>query len=165
MPTKSRLIAELDSLIAEGEALLATQFTNHGGPHLQIMNPTTYVDLQRHSRWLACSRNLLRMLGKKGQIWAGNFDSNENSLVEAQCRLGTLEGIRAAVEKDLLVDVENLIIADAFADLLAQSNYLLENNYFVAAGVLGRAVLEEHLRKWCERSGCAQPVQVVVVLR
>ena len=40
--------------------------------------------------------------------------------------------------------------AEAFESLLEQADYLLSEGYFLAAGVLGRAVLEEHLRKWCD---------------
>jgi hypothetical protein len=46
-------------------------------------------------------------------------------------------------------------MAEAFSDLLEQADHLLEKNHFLAAGVLGRAVLEEHLRKWCQHVGCA----------
>jgi hypothetical protein len=46
-------------------------------------------------------------------------------------------------------------MAEAFDDLLEQAEHLLSEGYFLAAGVLGRAVLEEHLRKWFHHAGCA----------
>jgi hypothetical protein len=68
--------------------------------------------------------------------------------------LGTLEGIRDTIKQGLLVTVQNLVFAEAFADLLGQAQYLLTANYFLAAGVLGRAVLEEYLRRWCRNANC-----------
>jgi hypothetical protein len=58
------------------------------------------------------------------------------------------------VARGLLVAVEDLVRAEAFESLLEQADYLLASGYALAAGVLGRAVLEEHLRKWCEVKGC-----------
>ena len=68
--------------------------------------------------------------------------------------LGTLEGILNSISKGMLITVEDLIIAEAFDDILEQGEYLFQQGYLLAAGVLGRAVLEEHLRKWCGRTGC-----------
>jgi hypothetical protein len=69
-------------------------------------------------------------------------------------QIGTLYALKHAIENDWLTSVENLVVAEAFTDLLEQADYLLEKSFHVAAGTLGRAVLEEHLRKWCGRSGC-----------
>jgi len=44
--------------------------------------------------------------------------------------------------------------ADAFGSLLEQANELFDKKFTLAAGVLGRAVLEEHLRKLCDRHEC-----------
>ncbi len=68
--------------------------------------------------------------------------------------LGRLRGLRDAIRHDLLIRVEDLVSADAFASLLEQADELLSKDYVLAAGVLGRAVLEEHLRKLCERHDC-----------
>ncbi len=37
---------------------------------------------------------------------------------------------------------------------MEQAEHLLDKGYSLAASVLGRAVLEEHLRKLCDRHGC-----------
>ena len=62
--------------------------------------------------------------------------------------------LHQAMVDDLLFKVEDLVLAEAFSDLLEQADHLLASGYFLAAGVLGRAVLEEHLRKWCARKAC-----------
>ena len=68
--------------------------------------------------------------------------------------LGTLEAISDSIQGGLLVSVENLVLAEAFDSLVSQADYLLAEGYVLASGVLGRAVLEEHLRKWCELKSC-----------
>jgi len=54
----------------------------------------------------------------------------------------------------LLVPLGSLLRAEVFSDLLEQAEHLLDEGYFLPAGVLGRAVLEEHLRAWCDRAPC-----------
>jgi hypothetical protein len=71
---------------------------------------------------------------------------------------GTLEGVKHAVENDLLVTVEDLVFAEAFSDLLEQADHLLTGRFWLAAAILGRAVLEEHLRKWCDKEGCTPSI-------
>ena len=69
-------------------------------------------------------------------------------------KVGTLKGIKDVIEADLLISVEELIHAEFFDDLLSQAEYLVTQSYFIAAGVLGRCVLEEFLRKWCDKAKC-----------
>jgi hypothetical protein len=146
--TKRRLLDLLDSLIAEARAVAATRFEPHP-PSI-----AAYVDLQSFARWRAGCVGLMRILGRHAAPWQDVFTEAENTLGRATEMLGTLEGIKAAVENDLLVTVEELVFAEAFADLLEQAEYLSDSAYFLAAGVLARAVLEEHLRKLCDGAAC-----------
>lgn len=68
--------------------------------------------------------------------------------------MGSLESLKHAIQNDLLTRVEDLVSADAFGSLLEQADELISKGFVVAAGVLGRAVLEEHLRKLCNHHGC-----------
>lgn len=116
---------------------------------------------------------LIRMLGTEGAKWADAFEmsgdaqedpyeawsENEyqrNRNVQFVTRMvGTLQGIGQAMQRGLLNRIENAVLAEAEDDLLEQAKELLDKSYFIAAGVLGRAVLEGHLRKWCEREQCS----------
>ena len=82
------------------------------------------------------------------------FQKDDGHLLHAKKMMGTLMAIKEAIEQDFLITVEELVMSEAFVDLLEQAEYLLSGNYFLAAGVLGRAVLEERLRKWCDAVGC-----------
>lgn len=141
----------VDSLIGEGEKLAST------GQRRQTSSftSTIFVDGQSYSKWVAGCRNLMRILGESGSAWNRVFDDRDDlKLADTKRKLGTLQAIKEAVEQDLLITIQELVMAEAFSDLLAQADYLLSEGYFLAAGVLGRAVLEEHLRNCCGNAGC-----------
>jgi hypothetical protein len=50
-----------------------------------------------------------------------------------------------------------LVHADLFADFLDMAEHLLEESYKDAAAVIAGGVLEEHLRKLCEKHGIVLP--------
>lgn len=69
--------------------------------------------------------------------------------------VGAIGGLKESLRMGLLNRAESIILADAFEDWLEQAKHLFERDYVLGAGVIGRAVLESHLRKWCERAGCS----------
>jgi hypothetical protein len=52
-----------------------------------------------------------------------------------------------------LQSISELIHADIFADFLEMADYLLEQGYKDPAAVITGSVLEEHLRKLCDKNG------------
>ena len=151
------LIATVDRLIGEGKQVLTTVF-DAGDPRLDYIGGRPRgVDLQSFAKWQAGCQNLVRMLGAAADPWAVNFTGKVNQPGAAKRMVGTLEAIREAITHGLLVRVEDLIRAETFDSLLEQADYLLSEGYFLAAAVLGRAVMEEHLRGWCDLKGCTPP--------
>ncbi|MCK9202326.1 MAG: hypothetical protein M0P42_14435 [Gallionella sp.] len=73
---------------------------------------------------------------------------------EVQGPLAALETVKFAIDNGLLDSYRNLVIAEAFADLYEQGQYLFGQGYFLAAGVIFRAVLEERLRELCLAADC-----------
>ena len=151
----NRLLTALDDLIREGDALLP----------IDVRSDETINKFMRgFYKWHAGCLNLMRMLATHGAPWARGMQSLVANESDVRNGLGTLEGIRDAVAKDLLLTVEDLVLAEAFSDLLEQADYLLSSSFVIPACVLARAVLEEHLRKWCDRAGCtptkARPTMV-----
>lgn len=127
-----------------------------GSPHLSyVAGRPQAVELQRFAKWQAGCSNLVRLLGSVGEQWRDDLLHKRNDPGSTKRTLGTLEAIREAVEHGLLVTVEELVRAEAFDSLLDQAAYLESEGYFLAAGVIGRAVLEEHLRKLCEAKSCS----------
>jgi hypothetical protein len=139
----------LADLIEEGKDVLSTvQPKHHRLVHAN-------VDHYRFFRWDAKCRNLVSVLGKHAEPWRPLLlRDKRHVLPAAEKLLATLQAIEDTLQAGLLVHVEDLIRADAFADLLERADYLLSESYHVSAGALGRAVLEEHLRNWCDRAGC-----------
>ena len=56
-----------------------------------------------------------------------------------------------SAREGLLLEIEDIVLADAFANLHEQGVYLLGQGYCLAAGVIFRAVLEERLRRLCDQ--------------
>ena len=71
--------------------------------------------------------------------------------------VSVLPGLVRALRADLLAGdlqtIQELVHAELFADFLQMAEHLLEQGFKDAAAVLVGGVLEEHLRKLCERVG------------
>jgi hypothetical protein len=145
------VLQHVQDLIREGEAVLATESVTTG------LAPARYVELGSFATWLGGCSTLHHMLGA-GNPWAKTLgELHETPCYSANARRiqGTLKAIEKAVQHGHIVRVEDLARADVLGDLLEQAEHLREKSYHLAAGVLCRASLEEHLRAWCIRVGCA----------
>jgi len=142
----------VEALIEEGEDVLGTKWQPSGR---WVSGPPTYVDLEAFKKWRASCRLLVSLMGDFGTPWQDIFMPDvPNGLANASTTLGTLKAIKEALSNGYLVRFEELVLAEAFSDLTEQAEYLFEQGYFLAAGVILRAILEERLRKLCERTGC-----------
>jgi hypothetical protein len=103
--------------------------------------------LAEFSTWRARCKLLVSLLGRIGKPWAEELTADwPNKLEHAIKTQGTLQAIRRAVADGVLFELRELVLADAFANLVEQADHLLDQGFFLAAGVLLRAVLEERLR-------------------
>lgn len=145
--SKQRVLKEIDRLIKEGDAVLRTRRAGH---------MRDVVENKLFSKWLHGCRNMLRLLGEVADAWSEEFQhpASQCYFRRAERMAGALESIQDGTKNGLLLSVEELVLADAFDSLLEQAEYLQREGFFLAAGVLGRAVLEEHLRKWAEHAEC-----------
>jgi len=66
---------------------------------------------------------------------------------------GALKALRRDISAGYLVSVQELIHANVFADFLEMAEHLLNEGYKDPAAVLIGGVLEEHLRKLCDKNG------------
>jgi len=76
-------------------------------------------------------------------------EENRYSLPEA---IATLKALRIDYEQGHLAKVHELIHSDLFSDFLEQAEYLLEETWKDPAAVIAGGVLEEHLRKLCQKN-------------
>lgn len=147
---KARLSAQIQKLLDEGHAVLATKVKKD----YQFMSEE-WVDVPALNKWTIGCRSLVLKIGEPARAWIEEFSKPQHESYAAAANFfGKLQALKEAIDDDLLTRVEDLITADAFGSLLEQSNELFDKKFTLAAGVLGRAVLEEHLRKLCDRHQC-----------
>jgi hypothetical protein len=72
-------------------------------------------------------------------------------------RIKILAGVLSALRKEYIAGrlqtIQELIHSDLFADFLEMADYLLTETYKDPAAVIAGGVLEEHLRKLCDKHG------------
>lgn len=138
--TKEKLLAYAKSTLSQSE---------HAN---RFFGTTGYATMA--SAVLANVTHLLHLLGKHGEHWKPLVASANGYHLT-----GVLHSVIQAIQGDMLITVEDLVVAEIHSDLLEQAEYLLGQGYYLAAGVIGRAVLEEHLRKWCQHANCVPPIK------
>lgn len=148
---KELLIREVQRLIAGGQKVVGTKFDAGMRGVTYLGGRPTAVSLQAFSRWQAGCKNFMRLLGDCAETWKKTFEG-VNTIVNATRMLGTLEAIEHSISEGLLLNVEDMVRAESFNNLLDQADFLHQQGFFLAAGVLARAVLEEHLRAWAGNS-------------
>jgi flagellar biosynthesis chaperone FliJ len=146
---------EIDSLVGLGEKIV--QQASRAGGGLEGN------DLVNVSSWVTRLGQLIRKLyGESSQ----HFD-NYNAAISIDHfynihsgwygHISQVQGIALTVkhdiENDLLVSIKGLLQADLFADFLEIGEHLLEEGYKDAAAVTIGAVLEDGLRKLCNKNG------------
>jgi hypothetical protein len=151
MNAQEKIGSLLNALISEGSGVLKTKW-HPAGDYLD--GPPAYVDLAAFAKWRARCKLLASLLGRSGKCWEVELTSAwENSIEAAIQTQGTLEAIQSVAADGLLLELQDLILADAFSNLVEQAEYLLCQGYFLASGVLLRAVLEERLRRLADSEG------------
>jgi hypothetical protein len=81
---------------------------------------------------------------------AESKESSMNSYYFAHC-FGVVEAAQRDFEAGVLFDIRALISAELLGDFTEQAETLLSTNYYVPAASLSGAVLEDILRKLCEK--------------
>lgn len=147
----TKLSSYIKSLIEEGDAVAATKFSRQ----INSFQSRDYVDLELFSKWKGNCNLLTVKLGSACEPWKSVLEQEvPNYLVHVVTILGTVKSIQEAVAGDHLASYRDLVVAEAFANLLEQAEHLLSMGYWLAAGILGRAVLEEELREYASSANC-----------
>lgn len=149
-PVKDFVLPIIEEMIQEGEKLKTTKFTTG------VIGAPAFVELQGFGKFIGRLNSLAFILGELGQPWKGELtkDHGRNAHSTLVRLIGLLEAIKNDIDNDHLIRAESIIRAETLTDLFEQAEYLLEQGYYLAAGVLARAVIEQHLRKRCDELGC-----------
>ena len=145
---KETVLEFVQQLIEEGNRLLESKFR---------VAPSSFatgefVPVQPYAKWGGSCRLLVKQLGSFSEPWESVLTEVEalNSTAKVEVMLGALESIEENVQKGRLEDFEEIVFAEAYANLIDQGGNLIKKKHFSAAAVLFRAVLEERLRRLCE---------------
>lgn len=154
MRNNEKIVYLLEKLIRDGEDLCNNPWENK--QHENIGLVTRYVDLEGFNKWISSFHLFLSLLGHLARPWQDIYENSKegNRIENALSVLGSLKSIKENLDDGLLISFEDIIFAEAFSDLIDQAEYLYEQGYFLACGVILRAVLEERLKKLCERAMC-----------
>jgi hypothetical protein len=147
MKASDKLSALLDRLISSGDRMVAASMAIKHGPKYSKVDSGEIITWANELR-LFCS-----LAGPLIRPWKEQLQHNGyvDGLSSLQHPLDALKTVKYAINEDLLFSYRELILSEAFADLFEQARYLLDQGYFLAAGVIMRAVLEEKLRGLCQK--------------
>jgi hypothetical protein len=142
---------QFESLLAEGRRILVsagwdgrTYRNHHPGASDYYRFRTTALNLVRRSCGETSDhyKELVRL--------AEANETSRNGFYLSHC-FGIAEAAQRDFEAGVLFDMRALIFAELLGDFIEQAEALLEAGYHVPAASLAGAVLEDTLRKLCEK--------------
>ena len=155
MKLDERIITNLNELIELGEKVRSTRQS----PPRNVIT-SDFVDTQLANQWFTRCQNLLGRVFGEESIHFKNFSryvTEHPDWPAVNNAFGVLKAAKEDFEQDALFEVREMVKAEIFDDFLDQANHLLNSGYFAPAAVIAGAVLEDGLRKLCERSGITLP--------
>jgi hypothetical protein len=87
---------------------------------------------------------------------AESKDSSTNAYYFIHC-FGVIEAAKKDFESGILFDMRSLIAAELLGDFIEQAEGLLVAGYYIPAASLAGAILEDTLRKLCDKNGITAP--------
>lgn len=93
--------------------------------------------------------------------FADTEETSTNSFYFVHC-LGVVEAAKRDFDSGLLFDMRGLISAEILGDFIEQAETLLANGYHVPAASLAGAILEDTLRKLCDKQSIAIPASTKI---
>ena len=157
MTVKVLIQLAIETAIVDGREIVS-QLSLRGKRREAVTDPHVF------SRWLSDCRNLLRLIGDKSEPFSDSFKDGPlvSSVDRCKSMLGALESLLGAVNRGLLVNIENLVSTDNYARLLKRADELRGDGHCLAAGVICHAVFEEHLRKLYEIHRSLEPEKLTI---
>lgn len=153
MGLDERILARLDELIERGEQ---TRPQYISGPYESDYR----MQSQPVNEWGISCLNLFTRIYGPDSLYASRFGKllgPRTSIDQFEAAFGILRAARDDYAHDMLFDTRVVIAAEVFDDFLEQADHLHSQGYYQAAAVIAGAVLEDGLRKLCDRKGIAQP--------
>lgn len=114
-----------------------------------------HIDYTFFNEWKNSSENLIiKVAGENSHYYKNFIEKVKNPWnAHAENGVGILKALKDDIESGFLADVKELIIAEVFTDFLDMAKHLLDAEYKDPAASLTGAVLEDGLRKICNKQG------------
>jgi hypothetical protein len=140
-----QIIVEFSNLIQEGRSVLASCRWHDGEWGSRFPGDDEYFRIRTRAS------NLIRRICGEGSPHYREIETISKESIKLPGVIGILEASKADFEGGLLFNLKSLVEAEILGDFLEQANALLSAGYHVAAASLAGAVLEDTLRKICDR--------------
>lgn len=155
MKIDDKIIARLSELVELGRKVLSTR-RSPAPNHIT----SDFVDVQLANQWFTSCLNLLSRVFSETSTHYQSFNKHFKDYPKwpnVDQAFGVLLAAKDDYEKDALFEVKNLIEAELFDDFLEQAEQLLKAGYYQPAAVIAGSVLEDGLRKLCEKHNIPLP--------
>ena len=140
----------MDELVELGEKVRSTRREDSTGSDI--------VDVEQYHEWITRCRSFAgRVFGRDSEYYKAMIDESlsHEYYSDFEKFVAQLNALAADVRAGALFEVERLVEASVFDDLLEQAEHLSANGYKPPAAVITGCVLEETLRRLCDRHGVA----------
>jgi hypothetical protein len=146
---KDKLIERIKQLEEKAQRVKATHKPN---PPNVIGFPTLDDDI--FNEWKANAENLILKVSDSDSPYYKNFikEVKDGHRSNVDSGVGILRALKEDIELGLLLTVKELAIAEVFTDFLDMAKHLLDAGYKDPSASLVGAVLEDGLRKICEKN-------------
>lgn len=136
----------LESLISTvGAEVAATQYTGDYG---------TYLDFDKYTQWRTSALTSIKNLAPETHF-EREFQAFENKgwgpPQKFEGQLAVLKALLDDLDCGHLANLRGLIRAEVFGEFIEQAQHLHDEGYWQPAAVVAGAVLEDHLRKLCDK--------------
>lgn len=156
MSIDTKILQRLSELILKGDEVVKT-----GGRSQSVYD---IVDTELSVQWrVNCLSILERVFGKNSQHFK-MLESFKDYSSTSQIK-NSVAIIRAAkddYENGYLFDTRTLIEAEVFDEFLEQTEELFKKGYYQPAAVIAGCVLEDGLRKLCDRNSIPLPTKATI---
>ncbi|MGB7208679.1 MAG: HEPN domain-containing protein [Pyrinomonadaceae bacterium] len=179
MKLDEKIVGRLNDLISDASVLLEGRVKSGGQPIRQtglrggsrIMGYTPVsvnVNREHCNQWgISCLYIIKRIFADSSDHYQ-KFNElfpkldRGNNVQPVKSALGILKAAKDDYEKGYLFDTRTLIEAEVFDDFLEQAEELFNKGYYQAAAVITGCVLEDGLRKLCDRNSIALPAKATI---
>jgi len=158
MTVDQKILTRLDELIELGNRVLATRYSRSGGGLVFLGDDG--VDFGLASQWgTSCLGLLERVFGRDSSYFA-KLDAlyqEFHDVGPVEKGLGIVKAAKDDIEHGFLFNARVMIAAEVFDDFMEQAEHLLSAGYHQPAAIIVGCVLEDGLRKLCQRRSIRLP--------